>query len=209
MIAVCITCGQYHEDKNINMADSLAICPNCGHAHKIRMLPLFIITGASGTGKSTLCYELMKRQTDTIALEKDIFWRDEFATPDDDYYQFRNLCLRVANNIQQGGKPVILCGTASPGSYEKVTHARYFQAIHYLALVCDDKELEKRLKARPDWRNSGTSEFIKNMLAYNQWYKDNIDDNRFDVTLLDTTSLSIENTVSQVINWMDTKSHNS
>ena len=118
MISVCIQCGEYHEDKIINMADSLAICPNCGFEHRIRMLPLYVITGASGTGKSTLCYHIMQRQIDFLALETDILWRNEFNQPDNDYYDYKNLWLRVAMNVQQADKPIILSGTSTPGSFD-------------------------------------------------------------------------------------------
>ncbi|MEO1288380.1 MAG: AAA family ATPase [Chloroflexota bacterium] len=202
MISVCINCGEYHEDKIINMADSLAICPNCNYEHHIKMLPLYVITGASGTGKSTMCYHLMKRQTEYLALECDILWRNEFNQPDNDYYDYRNMWLRVAMNVQQGGKSVVLCGSSTPGSYEKVTFARYFVSIHYLALVCDDETLTARLKARPAFRQAGNDEFIANMLAYNQWYKDNSDTSDFDMTLLDTSNLSVDESIDHVLAWL-------
>jgi hypothetical protein len=105
MFSVCVNCGEYHEDKIIRDG-SFALCPNCNHPHPFKMLPLFVLTGASATGKSTLCYELAQRQGNCVALEVDIFWRKEFISPEDDYYDFRNLSLRVANNIQQAGRPL-------------------------------------------------------------------------------------------------------
>lgn len=36
--------------------------------------PLFIVTGASGVGKTTLCEELFRREKDYIVMESDIIW---------------------------------------------------------------------------------------------------------------------------------------
>jgi gluconate kinase len=200
MFDVCPKCGEFREDKIIDPDGSFAICPNCTHAHPFVMQPLFVLTGASGTGKSTIGLSLL-REPEIIALEVDIFWRQEFATPDNDFYDFRNLCLRVAKNIQQNGRPVLLCGSATPGQYEKCVQARYFSHIHYLALVCDNAILEQRLTARPAWRESGKREFIEAMLAYNQWFRDNENHPNYHLTTLDTTNLTVAASVEHVRKW--------
>ena len=200
MFDVCPQCGEFREDKIIDTDGSFVICPNCNHHHPVVIKPLFVLTGASSTGKSTLGLSLV-RLPEIVALEVDIFWRQEFATPENDYYDFRNLCLRVAKNIQQNGKPVLLCGSSTPGQYEKCVQARYFSRIHYLALVCDDGVLRQRLAARPAWREAGTPEFIQRMVAFNQWFKDNNNYPNYDLTLLDTTRLSIIESVEYVRNW--------
>ena len=38
--------------------------------------PLFIITGASGVGKSTACEILFQNEKDYIVLESDIIWNN-------------------------------------------------------------------------------------------------------------------------------------
>ena len=95
----------------------------------------------------------------------------------------------------------MLCGSSTPGQYEKCVQARYFSRIHYLALVCDNALLEQRLTARPAWRESGISEFIEAMLAYNQWFKDNDKHPNFNLTTLDTTKLSVEASLEHVGKW--------
>ena len=200
MFDVCPKCGAFHEDKIIEPDGPFAICPDCKHPHPFMMQPLFVLTGASGTGKSTLCLSLL-REPAIIALEVDIFWRQEFATSQDDYYGFRNLCLQVAKNVQQNGRPVLLCGSSTPGQCEKCVQVRYFSHIHYLALVCDNQALEARLNARPAWRDSAKAQFIEAMLAYNQWFKDNRDNPNYDLTLLDTTNLSIVQSIEHIRKW--------
>ena len=92
--------------------------------------------------------------SECVFLENDIFWRAEFVTPEDNYYSFRNLCLRTAKSISQAGRPVVLCGSAIPEQYEACAERRYFAEIHCLALVCDDQVLAKRLRDRPGWRTA-------------------------------------------------------
>ena len=200
MFDVCPRCGLFREDKMIDTDGSCAICPDCKYPHPFIRKPLFVLTGASGTGKSTLALRLL-HEPDIIALETDIFWRNEFATPDNDYYAFRNLCLRVAKNIQQNGRPVLLCGSATPGQFEQCVQSRYFSSIHYLALTCDNAELEKRLQARPAWRDSGSPQFIEAMLAYNQWFKDNENHPDYDMALLNTSKLTLDDSLESVRMW--------
>lgn len=202
MFNVCPDCGVYSEEKSIDPRGPFAVCPNCGHAHRFVRLPLFIVTGASGAGKSIVCLELAARMPECVCLECDIFWRSEFATPEDDYYSFRNLCLRVAKNVGQSGHPVALFGSAIPEQYETCAERRYFAEIHYLALVCEDKALAKRLQDRPGWRRSAAPETIRRMAEFNRWFFENAHTAQPPMTLLDTTALSIEQSVEQVANWI-------
>ena len=91
MFNVCAECGLYAADKHVRPLDgslALAVCPHCGHGHPFRQLPLFMLTGASGAGKTTVCLELASAQSRAedwapacVYLEQDILWRDEFAGP--------------------------------------------------------------------------------------------------------------------------------
>ncbi|MEZ4519804.1 MAG: rRNA adenine N-6-methyltransferase family protein [Chloroflexota bacterium] len=48
----CYNCGQYHADKAIDPDGPFAVCPECGYRHPFRQLPLLLVGGASGAGKS-------------------------------------------------------------------------------------------------------------------------------------------------------------
>jgi gluconate kinase len=205
MFNVCPACGLYSAEKPIDPCGSCAVCPYCGHRHPFLQLPLFILTGSSATGKSTICLELATRLSDCVCIECDILWRPEFATPEDDYHGLRDLCLRVAKNVGQAGHPVLLCGSATPEQYENCPERRYFGTTHYLALICDDDELIQRLQSRPAWRQSSTPEFVATMLQFNQWFKDNAHDTHPPITLLNTTSLSIAQSVERVANWVHSR----
>jgi hypothetical protein len=161
-----------------------------------------VLTGASAVGKTTICLSLQSALRGCVVMESDILWRPEFNKPEDDYRAFRNTWLRVAKNIGQAGRPVVLCGTAVPGQYESCPERRYFAGIHYLALVCDDEELVRRLEARPRWRECSDPQFIRNMLTFNRWLVANSDLTEPPMTLLDTTHLSIEQSVERTAHWV-------
>jgi hypothetical protein len=137
-----------------------------------------------------------------VFLEQDILWRAEFARPEDEYRAFRNLWLRVAKNVGQGGRPVVLCGSAVPDQYEACPERRYFAGIHYLALVCGDDLLVKRLKSRPGWRHSGDAGFVHEMVTFNRWFRENARHTKPPMALLDNSALSVQESAERVAEWV-------
>jgi hypothetical protein len=192
----------YSEEKTIDPGGPFAICRYCGHAQPFKQLPLFIVTGASGSGKSAACLLLAPLLPECIVLEADLFWRPEFDKPEDNYREYRNLCLRIAKNIGQAGHPVVLCGTAIPEQYETCPERRYFTARHYLALVCDDPLIQQRLESRPPWRNSANPDHILAHVELNRWLKANAETTTPPMTLLDTSSATIQTTAGQIAGWV-------
>jgi broad-specificity NMP kinase len=202
MFNVCPRCGQYSEEKEIRKGPLRSVCASCGHEREFLELPLFVVTGASGTGKTTAALELLGSTTDFIVLDQDILWNDAFNAPSNDYRLFRNTWLRVAKNIHQSGRSVVLFGTAIPEQYESCPERRYLSQIHYLALVCRPAELELRLRDRPEWRKSGTEENLKRMLDFNKWLQENAATTEPIMQTLDTTATSVQNTVKSIRDWI-------
>ena len=138
MINVCFNCGLYHADKIIDPEGPYAICPACGYKHIFRHLPLLMVAGASGVGKSTIGWHLADRVREAIVLDADILWRPEFNKPEDHYREFFETWLRMCKNISQSGKPVVLlCAGGIPENVEQCVERRYFSDVHYLALTCE------------------------------------------------------------------------
>ena len=200
MFNVCPNCGEYAADKIIEGGH--AVCPNCGFQHKFIRLPLFLLTGASGVGKTTTCLGLAARVKDFVVMESDILWRDEFNKPTNDYRDYRETWLRVCKNISQAGKPVVLCGAAVPDQFERCVERRYFSTLHYLALICDDETLISRLKNRPAWRGSSSDEYIDEHIAFNRWLINNAPLTEPPMTLLNTAEITVNESVEAVEQWL-------
>src|SRR5438445_3247217 len=83
MFNVCPNCGAYSVEKSIDPTGPFAVCPYCHYAHPFLQQPLFIITGASGTGKTTVCFALVSILTECVVMECDILWGVVPATPED------------------------------------------------------------------------------------------------------------------------------
>ena len=209
MFNVCPSCGQYVVEKEIRPSGpgcAQAICPARGYAHPFAHLPLFVITGASGAGKSSMCLAAAAHDRQHVHLELDILWGALPASPADDYAGYYTPWLRLARNVAQGGRPVVLYGSAHPGQLEPSPERRYFSQVHYLALVCAPETLAARLHARPAWRASGSAEFIDNMLAYNAWFQAQALLPGSKIELLDTTGRSPEDTMAGLLAWLAARS---
>jgi len=195
----------YRADKVIDPSGPYAVCPECGYPHPFLYLPLMVVSGASGTGKSTLCNHLMGKVEGAVLLDSDILWRAEFDKPEDDYRDYFETWLRMCKNIHQSGKPVVLfgAGVGVPANLENCIERRYIAQIHYLALVCSDEVLAQRLIQRPSWRGSGDAQFIQRHQAFNQWFIEyNQAQTQPPITLLDTGSRTIDGTAEQVTTWI-------
>jgi hypothetical protein len=205
---VCSQCGLYRADKVIEVdADgSFAVCPECGYRHPFLRLPLLIIGGASGTGKSTASARLAGKIPGAVVLESDILWNAYYADKER-YAEYFNTWLRMCKNISQSGQAVALfgAGLGVPGNIEGCVERRYFSRVHYLALVCDDDVLVERLRARPAWRGSAEDEWLSSQSAFNRWYKEEASRGEPPVDLLDTTRKTVEESVLEVEAWIKVK----
>jgi predicted kinase len=202
MMNVCYQCGLYRADKKIDPAGPYAICPECGYKHPFQHLPLFIVSGASGTGKTAVCQHLTGKITQAVLLDSDILWRPEFNTPNTNYQGFFETWLRVCKNISQSGRPVVLfgAGLGVPENIENCIERRYFSKTHYLALVCSDEILAERLQQRPVWRGAREPAYIEDSLRFNRWFK--AYDSQPAIKIIDTTGTHLSETMLQVAAWI-------
>ena len=202
MINVCEKCGQYRNDKIVDKENSYIICPECGYRRTYKFLPLFMVSGASGSGKSTICNYLANESNGFIVLDVDILWAKHFDKPENNYNEFHETWLRMAKNISQAGIPIVLFGAGCiPNNIEDCIERRYFSKIYYLALVCSDFILEKRLNDRPKWRYSSNDDIIKNQINYNIYIKLNQEINTIetDNKTIEETSKEIKNRIKEVL----------
>ncbi|SRR5579883_63966 len=202
MFNVCPRCGEYAGEKQIDPAGPFAICPHCSYAHPFLQQPLFIVTGASGAGKSAVCLALVPILKECVVLESDILWGIIPTTAEDNYRSYRNAWLRLAKNIGQAGRPVVLCGSAIPEQFETCPERRYFSTLHYLALVCEEETLIERLKQRLAWRKSSSAEALERMAQFNRWLQEHASTTQPPMTLYNTTNRSISETAEDIAQWI-------
>lgn len=168
--------------------------------------PLFIVTGASCVGKSTMCEVLFQRETSYIIMESDLLWQDIYNTPEDDYSTYRRLWMRVCASISQINLPVVLCGCAVPKQFENHRERELFSEIHYLAVVCGDDVLEYRMRGGRKVTDEG---WIKSSLEFNRWLKENAGKTAPPLTLLDTTLLTQQQAAEFADKWIMERIHSS
>ncbi len=163
-----------------------------------RRQPLFLVTGASCVGKSSMCEILFQKEQDYVVMESDLLWEERFNTPQDNYRAYRGLWMRVCASIAQIGKPVVLCGCAVPEQFEGLPERALFTSTHYLALVCGREQLLQRAARR------GVTEpgLLEGSLAFNEWLKRNAAATAPPLTLLDTSSLSPEEAAGRAEAWI-------
>lgn len=203
MLNVCANCGAYRADKIIDANGPVARCPLCHWPHPFRRLPIFFLCGPSGGGKSAICQALAGAFDECVVLDGDILWRPEFNSPADNYRDFYETWLRLAKNIGQSGRPVVICNAGSiPANIEGCVERRYFARSHYLAPVCDDDILRRRLVERPVWRESSAPSFLESQIDFNRWLKREGSGQTPPIALLDTSTATIAESTAQAIEWI-------
>lgn len=200
-LLVCERCGERSDDVAV-VPDSAVRCVSCGHRWPFRRLPLYCVTGPSGTGKSAVARLLVDALADRfVVLEQDVLWQAGLRDDSSDHRLFRTAWLRMAAMIHQNGRPVVLCGTVVPPELEPLPERRMFEHIHYLSLMCEPQALRARLQKRPAWRDWDEPR-IAETLDYADWIGQQASTMDPPMTLLDTTSATVEHTAEAVIAWL-------
>jgi predicted kinase len=207
---VCQRCGAFSADGPVS-ADgpgwAVVTCPVCGHGTRFRRLPLFVVTGASGAGKTATCERLLHTFPDVVVLESDVLLAALNSFAEDDIQQYWNLWMRLILHLHQAGKPVLLCGIVLPRHLESAPDRDGIEAVHYLVLTCDEAELERRLRDRPAWRGCDDA-FIAEHVRFNRWWRgregwDSQEDRgAISMDHLDTTMDTPQVTTDMVRTWV-------
>jgi len=162
------------------------------------------VTGASGTGKTSVCALLLHTFPEVVVLESDVLLAALKSFADEDIQHYWDHWLGLVLHVHQAGKPVLLCGTVQPRHLEAAPERDGIEVIHYLALTCNDAELQRRLRDRPAWRGCDDA-FIASQITFNQWWRDGgwqTDDRAEEVDRFDTTMATPRHTADTVRAWV-------
>ncbi|GGG12201.1 hypothetical protein GCM10010912_65780 [Paenibacillus albidus] len=133
--------------------------------------PLFIVTGASGVGKTTVMHVLRDLMPEFVVFSTDI---DNFGTTAEklEYQDRYNLLLHFAYSVALSGRGTIICGTFMPWDAQKCDSFNKFSELCFINLHCDDSTRNSRLQNRED-KAMWTDDMLKQHEQFAQWLLDN------------------------------------
>ena len=186
------------DDPHLMESDrGVARCPACGGVDPTVVIrPLFVVTGASGSGKTTIFPELLSRLAGWCAVF-DVDWLIDplgHAAKDGqvDWPSFRDTWLHVAHGVAQNGLPTLLLGPFIPEHLDGLPGREWVGEIHYLVLDCPDDERVRRIEARPRWR----ARDVDAQTEFGRWLRKNL------APVIDTSALSPSEVAEAVAAWV-------
>lgn len=200
MIEICSKCGNYDWDKEIE--GNKLRCPKCGAEWEFISMPLFILTGCSGVGKTATAIEIMRKRVDFVVLDADIFIGYVDCNSEESCDDWVEMIANISKDIMQSGKPVLWTLAGCLDRFPKAYNSRYFSDIKCLSLVCDDKELRKRMQ---EGRGITDENWLKSSSAYNRYFMehDSIGDTKFEI--FDITDKEPGEVAAYVVEWIKKK----
>jgi RNase adaptor protein for sRNA GlmZ degradation len=127
-------------------------CRRCGDSLRVPALPLFVVTGASGAGKTTVTGPLRRLLPDCDVFEADLTLQVAALG----WEAWRDTWLQLAHGVALNGRVTVLCGSLLPDQLESLPARKLLGPIHFCNLDCSAEVLAERLRARPSWRHGST-----------------------------------------------------
>lgn len=193
----CYACGRYTVKRRelVNCIGYFA-CNDCGYQWRPRkVLPLFIVTGASGVGKSAIIEPLQHQLKEYGVFDKDQIWANNWDMVANNFF-------RIASALAQGDKKTVVVGTIIPEHLEGLSDRDLVGEIYYINLHTDDRTRRHRLTTRRKWGLPG-EEFIQAHARFAaQLLMDAETKFGHPMPTIDTTFKSPEEVAEQVAGWI-------
>lgn len=162
------------------------------------MANLYIITGPSGVGKSTISKEIASKKTKSALIEGDEIYHQVVggyvqAWKEGNHLSiFWKVCINTIKTYLENGYDVVFNYIISPEEIEILRKEFNNYTIKFVVLIVDEKTIMKRDKERP--KDCQMKE--RCIILLNKFKEGNYNSNNF----LDTTNLNIDETVKIIEN---------
>ena len=161
-------------------------------------MKVFIITGACGSGKSTMkdALESVLDNAEYACIDCDevgLNWWDYAGTDHESKYKDDTLAKAVE---MAGGKDMVFVSCIYPVDYiSRQEIPECIESTYFIVLNPEDEEIIKRLKARPAERGFTSDEKIEPHVGFNRWFRKN--KGKFNL-YIDNTAQSVDETAKLI-----------
>ena len=168
MLHFCPSCRNADVEKPVFESDdgyATAECPDCRDTFRFPYLPLYTLEGAPATGKSTTAGRL----DGDIGVT--IYEGDLHIDLTDGNLSWASICdldFRICMALHNASRQTLFVGGVYPHELSESPETRYFSRVERCALVCEDADLEGRLRERTEM----TAETVERFLGVNRWYRE-------------------------------------
>lgn len=165
-------------------------------------LPLFVVTGASGVGKTTTVRALQSIDREFVCLDSDLFYNIMPHETPEDYMAQTEAMMTFARDVMQCGKPTVWARAGNIDMLDKACGACFFSDIYVLALVCSEDELRRRMTVGRGISDPG---WVQSSVDYNRYFMEHSSIGSVPYETLDVTGMTVSEAASAAGCWMNGK----